>query len=360
VDDQSRIIGAEAAVSAVLEPPRRRFFSRRRKASPPPLPYCENCGANMAGPFCAQCGQHAVDYRRSFGRVFADVLDSFLNWDSKFIISLWLLMSRPWKLTIDFLSGKRVRHMHPLRLYLLISIVFFFGVHELAKQANFDRHRKTLTPEEKARLEAELPKLPAKAQTKIKEAIADAAKSQASPKPGDKEKDDSFLEVGTDKDDVNASPFEKWLNRRLKEKIGEHGVNFKVFFLAVTGNLPVMMLFCIPLFAFVLKLLYLFRRVFYIDHLIYALHIHAFAYLAILLIGFISAGLMHIAPAAGGWIIAALIVTAVTQLLISIRRVYRQGWFMSVFKFLFGGVIYLIVLSVAVGATFIVTIAMPD
>jgi hypothetical protein len=168
------------------------------------------------------------------------------------------------------------------------------------------------------------------------------------------------MEVGTDKDDQNAPPFEKWLNHRLKEKIGENGVNFKVLFLAVTGNLPVMMLCCIPLFAFVLKLLYLFRHVLYIDHLIYALHIHAFAYLAILFIGFASAGLIHIAPALSGWIMAALIVTALILLLLSIRRVYRQGWFMSIFKFLFGGMIYLIVLCLAVGATFVVTIALPD
>jgi hypothetical protein len=361
MDDQSHIVAAEAAVTAALEPPRRRFFSRRRKAEPPPLPNCENCGAPMAGPFCAQCGQHAVDYRRSFGRVFADVLDSFLNWDSKFTMSLWLLMSRPWKLTIDFLSGKRVRHMHPLRLYLLISIAFFFGVHELAKQANFDsRHRKTLTPDEKAQVEAKLPKLPAEVQSEVKKAIEDAAKPQASPDTNGKEKDEPFLEIGTNKDDPNAPLFVKWLNRRLKEKIGENGVNFKVLFLAVTGNLPVMMLCCIPLFAFVLKLLYLFRRVFYVDHLIYALHIHAFAYLAILLIGFISAGLMHVAPAVSGWVMALLIVTTVILLLLSIRRVYRQGWFMSIFKFLFGGVIYLIVLGIAVGATFIVTIALPD
>jgi Protein of unknown function (DUF3667) len=364
MDEQSHIVAAEAGVTAVLEPPRWRFFSRRRKSRLPPLPFCENCGAAMSGPFCAQCGQHAVDYRRSFGHVFTDVLDSFLNWDSKFIISLWLLMSRPWKLTIDFLSGKRVLHMHPLRLYLLISIVFFFGVHELAKQANFHaRQRKPLTPEEKAKLETKLAKLPPGVQSQVKKEIEDAAKPQASPEAsatGGEEKEEPLFDAGTDTDQLNAPPLEKWLNRRLKEKIGEHGVNFKVLFVAVTGNLPVMMLCCIPLFAFVLKLLYLFRRVFYIDHLIYALHIHAFAYLAILLIGFISAGLMHLSPVLGGWIMAALIVTAVTQLLISIRRVYRQGWLMSIFKFVFGGLIYLIVLGVAVGATFIVTIALPD
>src|SRR5207244_13589389 len=68
------------------------LFSRRRKTRPPPLPYCENCGAPMAGPFCAQCGQAAVDYRRSIRHIIADVLDSFLNWDSKFFATIgWLI-----------------------------------------------------------------------------------------------------------------------------------------------------------------------------------------------------------------------------------------------------------------------------
>ena len=355
MDDQSQIVAAEGAITAVLEPPRRRFFSRGRKASPPPLPFCENCGANMSGPFCAQCGQHAVDYRRSFGRVFADVLDSFLNWDSKFTMSLWLLMSRPWKLTINFLSGKRVRHMHPLRLYLLISIVFFFGVHELAKQANLNpRAHRDLTPEERAKVDAKLSKLPTDVQAEIKKEIDKSAKPKSESKTPEDKRD--FWEVGTDNDDPNASSFEKWLNQRLKAKIGEHGVNAKVFFLALVENLPAMMLCCIPLFALVLKILYLFRRVLYIDHLIYALHIHAFAYLAILIIGFTAAGLKHVAPVLGGWVTAGLIVTAIMQLLFSIRRVYRQGWFMSIFKFLFGGVIYLFVLCLGLVGTVLVTL----
>src|SRR5438067_11649028 len=125
MDDQSHIVAAEAAVTAVLEPPRRRLFSRRRKAQPPPSPYCENCGAPMAGPFCAQCGQAAVDYRRSFRHVIVDVLDSFLNWDSKFFASIGWLIVRSSPLTKQFLLGRCVRYVHPLRLYLLVSILFF-------------------------------------------------------------------------------------------------------------------------------------------------------------------------------------------------------------------------------------------
>jgi hypothetical protein len=49
----------------------------------------------------------------------------------------------------------------------------------------------------------------------------------------------------------------------------------------------------------------------------------------------------------------------VTQIFLSIRFVYRQGWFFSIFKFLFGGFVYLIVLVVALAATFFVTLLLP-
>jgi hypothetical protein len=121
-----------------------------------------------------------------------------------------------------------------------------------------------------------------------------------------------------------------------------------------------MMLCCIPLFALVLKLLYVRRKVFYIDHLIYALHIHSFAYLATILIILATIGLNRVASGATtGWIIALLWITFAAQILLSIRRVYRQGWFISIFKFLFGGFVYLIVLVAALAATFFVTLALP-
>jgi hypothetical protein len=121
-----------------------------------------------------------------------------------------------------------------------------------------------------------------------------------------------------------------------------------------------MMLCCIPLFAFVLKILYLRRRIFYIDHLVYALHIHTFAYTGVMLIVLATIGLNHMAPGTfAGWIIALLWIAFVVQICLSIRRVYRQGWFISIFKFLFGGFVYLIVLIFALAATFFITVALP-
>ena len=94
-----------------------------------------------------------------------------------------------------------------------------------------------------------------------------------------------------------SDPFEKWLEQRAKEKMGEHGSKMALFIATLFSNLPYMMLCCIPLFAFVLKVLYVRKRVFYIDHLVYALHIHSFAYLAIMLIVLITLGLNRRSPA---------------------------------------------------------------
>ena len=154
--------------------------------------------------------------------------------------------------------------------------------------------------------------------------------------------------------------FEKWLEQRAKEKMGEHGSKMALFIATLFNNLPYMMLCCIPLFALVLKVLYVRKRIFYIDHLVYALHIHSFAYLAIMLIVLITIGLNRSIPGIfAGWIIAALWITFAVQVFLSIRRVYRQGWFFTVFKFFLGGFAYLIVLSVALATTFFITIALP-
>jgi len=65
-------------------------------------------------------------------------------------------------------------------------------------------------------------------------------------------------------------------------------------------------------------------------------------------------------PAAfAGWIIALLWITFVVQIFLSIRRVYRQGWFISTLKFFVGGFVYLMVLTLALAATFFITLALP-
>ena len=106
-----------------------------------------------------------------------------------------------------------------------------------------------------------------------------------------------------------------------------------------------MVLCCIPLFALVLKILYVFKRRYYVEHLIFALHTHAFVFLSTLIIiglGFLlalkSTALTAVASTFLGF--AVLI-----QLLVAIRRVYRQNWFATLFKFALGSLIYLVLVK---------------
>jgi hypothetical protein len=161
-------------------------------------------------------------------------------------------------------------------------------------------------------------------------------------------------------DAKSTTPFEHWIEARAKEKMGEHGTKMGLFISTLFSNLPYMMLCCIPLFAFVLKVLYVRRHIFYIDHLIYALHIHTFFYTAVMLIVLATIGLNRFAPGPiAGWMIVLLWIGFVTQIFLSIRFVYRQGWFISIFKFLFGGFAYFIVLVLALAVTFFATLALP-
>src|SRR5438552_9421970 len=379
-DEPAKIILGDTAITSI-EQPGRRPFSRRKDRQRPPLIHCENCGALLTGRWCSQCGQAAIDYRRSFRHVIVDVLDSFLNWDSKFFATIGWLIARPWHLTNQFLAGRRVPYVHPLLLYLLVSILFFFVINYWAKSIHADPSK--LSADDRVDIAAELndPDIPPAAKAGIRRAldakggtqpeaetspspqtavtpqpsvIGSPAPSVTSPSPaGDFGPLVQFDKPPSDK-------FEKWLEQRAKEKMGEHGSKMALFIATLFSNLPYMMLCCIPLFALVLKVLYARKRIFYIDHLVYALHIHSFAYLAIMLIVLATIVLNRaVSGLIGGWIIALLWIAFVMQIFLSFRRVYRQGWFISVFKFLFAGFAYLIFLGVALAATSFVTLAMP-
>src|SRR6266581_4757745 len=377
-DEPAKIILGDTAISAIEGTSGQRWFRRNNDREKPPT-HCENCGAPLQGHWCAKCGQPAIDYRRSFRHVIADLLDEFLNWDSKFFATIGLLLVRPWKLTNQFLAGHRVRYVNPLRLYLLASILFFFAVNYGARGLHVEPGK--LGPKDRAELEADLKKgnLPPAAREEL-EALLREPQAQASPglispsppttrsPPPASENDKQRQEYGKigDRPFVvfdqakSTTPFERWIEARAKEKMGEHGTKMGLFIATLFNNLPYMMLCCIPLFAFVLKVLYVRRHIFYIDHLIYALHIHTFAYTGIMLIVLATIGLNRAALGTiAGWIIALLWIGFVTQIFLSIRFVYRQGWFISIFKFLFGGFVYFIVLVLALVATLFATLLMP-
>src|SRR5215211_4465736 len=157
VDESTQFVLGDAATDALTEG-RRGFLRRRKKKPAGRLTHCENCAAPLSGEYCAVCGQHAIDYRRSLLRVLIDAADSFLNWDTKFVKSLGVLLARPWRLTNDFNAGRRARYVNPLRLYLLASIAFFL----MAKLLNLTPSKPIeLTAQDRAEIDAAVTKLTA-------------------------------------------------------------------------------------------------------------------------------------------------------------------------------------------------------
>src|SRR5262249_20055404 len=177
-DEPAKIILGDTAISAFERTPGQRRLGGGKDTGPP-LTHCENCDAELQGHWCAQCGQPAIEYRRSFRYVVADLLNEFLNWDSKFFNTIALLILKPWRLTNEFLAGKRVRYVNPLRLYLLASVLFFLAVNYGTKGINFDASN--LDSKDRAELEADLKNtdLPPEARQKLEELLR-----ESSPSPG--------------------------------------------------------------------------------------------------------------------------------------------------------------------------------
>ena len=122
----------------------------------------------------------------------------------------------------------------------------------------------------------------------------------------------------------------------------------------VFSTLPPTMFVLIPLFAILLKLFYASRRRLYIEHLIVALHSHAFIFISLLLVTLASMAANWLSPHAAwtsyifGWIELLLLVWIPVYLLIMQKRVYRQGWPMTLLKYWCIGWCYFWLLLLAV------------
>ncbi|MEP6731787.1 MAG: DUF3667 domain-containing protein [bacterium] len=87
---------------------------------------CLNCGTNVQLEYCPECGQHTIDPDPTLREFLRELAEEFFHWDGKLVTTFRLLVTKPGALTQEYLGGKRVRYISPLRLYLACSILYFF------------------------------------------------------------------------------------------------------------------------------------------------------------------------------------------------------------------------------------------
>ena len=86
---------------------------------------CANCGAALHGPFCAMCGQAVKPLDppvRHFAKEFTQEL---LDVDGRVPRTFRRLFFSPGFLTREYLAGRRVPWLTPLRIYLIASVAMF-------------------------------------------------------------------------------------------------------------------------------------------------------------------------------------------------------------------------------------------
>jgi hypothetical protein len=363
---------------------------------------CANCGAPMHGPWCYACGQPEKGMIRQLASVMSDVLDTIFNIDSRVFRSLVPLYFRPGYLTLEYFAGRRVRYVTPFRLFFFLCIVAFFAIQIALNigDPNFRWHvndsgdiesaqsisdvearaAKALAGFEKAKAAPHMPpaaitsleKSQAKIQKQVDDRVAylrarDAARDSGTKPPPDpgQESDDEIQFDGKNWEPAHDPIRIAWLPSFANAELTEMAVRARDNIVAakkdprhlieaVFSRLPWTLGLLMPLFAVLLKVVYIFKRRLYMEHLMVALHSHAFIFMSLLLLAVLALLRGWIAGVAPGaeWVVKLLRDVAwiwlIVYLFLMQKRVYRQGWIMTALKFSLIGICYTVIITIGI------------
>lgn len=280
-----------------------------------------------------------------------ELLEHHLLFDSKTLRTLYALMLKPGHLTRAYIDGRRMRYLPPLRLYLYMSFLFFIALHfsglaafqvvrqvEPAAQSGADGAGGADRSHEDGgnHIEFQILQPPKEGNWSLSESKYIKAGVKLDPDDA-KDLDEAEKFIGatpsTDKDQPAESALDAWGKRILKG--GIMAMNHPRLLNEVLDTwVPRLLILLLPFIALWLALFGLGRRMFYVDHLAFALHGQSFAFL----LATVAVGLELIWPGLKiyGWLFLAAMVWTV----LAYRHVYRSGWFWTVFKIGFIGSVY--------------------
>ena len=239
---------------------------------------CANCGWQLEGRFCSSCGQREEPRVPTFMTMIKEVTEAMLGLESKLWRSIALLLFRPGRLTAAYLSGKRQRYTSPFRLFLLFSIVTFAYLSFLGSQS-----LNSISVENIAQMEKGLKEIK-KEQSEDgenKEAEGDGININLTGGLLSEERENEVEKIFISSITLALSD----LKEGRTDKVVKNFIQ----------PLPKALLLFLPFIAFACKIIYLGRGKYYIEHLIYLLHNHAFLY-AIILITLLTFQLSKLYP----------------------------------------------------------------
>lgn len=294
---------------------------------------CLNCGAEVKDTYCPSCGQPNYETRESFRHIMTHFLTDYLHLDEKFFSSLKHLLLKPGFLTNKYNSGQRTKYVHPFRLYIFITIVFFIiqstgkpiktpkkladvvdtSQLDSTEQQEYNDINLQYSEFDSFNVDTSVEQYLAK-----QELLPDSAK-------------DSYIQSYFRKKEILA----KQQDFNLNEKIME---NFK-------HNIPKMMFLMLPLYALILYVLFRKKKLYYVEHFYHAVFLHSFFYITKLI--FIIPD--RLLPEAYDIYINSLFLIIIGAYLFkSLRVVYDENGASTLFKLLLSILFYFIFLLILV------------
>lgn len=222
---------------------------------------CANCGAELGGRFCGVCGQREEPRVPSIGSVTSEFTNEVFVVESKLWRSFYTLLLKPGELTSVYLSGQRQKYMSPLRLYLLFSIMAF---------AYFSSINMNLAIETSPDVE-----------------LVNGAEKKA-PETGHEEEESVNFDSGLFSNEVNAQ-----IEQKIESAVSSIRRDIKAGNTQAVVNkfmqpLPKALFLFLPFVALLFKILYLGSGRYYVEHLVYVLHNHAFLFAVVIFTTMVS------------------------------------------------------------------------
>lgn len=274
---------------------------------------CLNCGAELQGKYCHLCRQENLQIKESFGHMITHAVSDYFHFDHQFFHTLKPLLFQPGKLTNEYMAGRRVQYLHPVKMYIFISLVYFVFLFSSKDREPIEisGDKPGNKKEIQAKRKEEIEKLTRSihennALTKQQKQQALVAVNQFTTK---KRKDgridtiyngfDEFsLEATNDTSYAQYLDKQKKLPENKRDGFLERYYNKKAISWnqrggttskemiseAIKHNAPKLMFFLLPMFALLLKITFYKNKKFYVEHLIFSFHLHCFLFLFLTLI----------------------------------------------------------------------------
>ncbi|MBS7563355.1 DUF3667 domain-containing protein [Mucilaginibacter sp. Bleaf8] len=338
---------------------------------------CLNCGTELGGKFCHHCGQENLQIKESFGHMLNHAVSDYFHFDHQFFHTLRPLFLKPGKLTNEYMAGRRAQYLHPVKMYIFISLVYFlllFKVSHSADAVQIEGNSEFSTEQQKEINEAIAvnPMLSAKQKQSIQQTIESKQKDKKVKNDeggtldhvidGDGKAPKTYESYLEQQKKLSAKDRDGWIQRMAVKKAyawskkGKSSEEIKeAFWEALLHNIPKMMFIMLPLFALLLKLAFYKNKKFYVEHLIYSIHLHCFLFLflaALMLLqmalpeGFMEGLIILFAIGVIGWYVFR-----------SLKTVYHRSSIRTFTKMSFVTLTYAIVFMIGFITVLAITVA---